>query len=324
MLPTWVTAPNGAVFINDYKKYVKGVMLVPPEAQNPVVTPAAVVPNAGRSPSVIIEGGEDCVSEAYSLIGAHDAATDPAVAARLALTITDRSYRRQLMNRAILANHIFGTPLNPFFVDTSLWFEGQQDFVLQFFNPSTVGDSTFRLQWEARKFQAGALTKDDVTERIKELRREKTFVNPFWLTSNDPIVLPASSRRPAFFTNSRDYFLILTKIMCQVITTGVAGDTQEFISFRLFDAKTDRPLQNQPVTLNTGTGTAAFPYVLPVPLYVEPVQSIRAEFTNLITDAPTEVFFTFHGVGLYVSEQNPWQEVRVYQPAQAPVWHGAP
>jgi hypothetical protein len=325
MLPTWVNDSRGTVYINDFKRYVKGVSLVPPVGQNPLVTaaaPGATVPT--QSTVVIIEGGEDSVSEIFSIIGAHDAADNADVQNRLSLEILDKSYRRVFMNRPILANHVFGTPLNPFFLLESILLESQQVMALQFFNNSTLGSSNFRLQFEARKFQAAAMLKNQVTQEIARLRKRKLYLNPFWLTSEQAITLPAGGSSVAFFRNSRDYFLVLNYIMAQAITTGVAGDTQEVFSFQLFDAKTDRPLMNQPVTMNTGTGTSAFPYVLPAPLLVEPVNAIRAQFTNLITDAPTEVFFTFHGVGIFVSDQNPWHEMQFDQPAQSAAVRGAP
>ena len=325
MLPTWVSDKRGTTYINSFKRYVKGVSLVPPEIHNPLTT--AVAPSATSprlSAPVLIEGGEDSVGEIFSIIGAHDAATLADVQNRLTVDILDKSYRRIFMNRPILANHIFGTPENPFFLLESILLESQQILQLQFYNNSTAGESIFRMQFEARKFQAAAMMKNQVTQEIARMRKRKLFLNPFWLTSENAITIPAGGSTVAFFRNSRDYFLVLNYIMAQAITTGVAGDTQEVFTFQLFDAKTDRPLMNQPVTMNTGTGTSTFPYVLPAPLLVEPVNAIRAQFTNLITDQPTEVFFCFHGVGIFASDQNPWHAQQFDQPAQGHAAFGAP
>jgi hypothetical protein len=228
------------------------------------------------------------------------------------------------MNRSILANHVFGTPLNPFFMNESVLLEGQQVLRLQFFNRSTVAPSNFRFLMEARKFQAASMLKDQVTQEIARMRKRKAFLSPYWLTSRERIELPAGGTQTVFFENSRDNFLLLFYVMCQTITTGAAGDTQEVVSWELLDGKTQRPLQNQPVTLNTGAGDSEFPFVLPAPLFLEPDNVMQARFTNLITDQPTEVFFTFHGVSIFVSPQNPWHEMAPDQPGAVMPLIGAP
>lgn len=328
MIPTWVKARDGSVYINDLVRYVKGNILVPPVGQNPLVTPAAAAATIPTpSISVIFEGGEDAVTEIFSLMGAHDAATAADVQNRLTVEITDIAYRRRYMNRPIIVNHVFGSNLQPFFFNESVMLESQQSMNFQFFNNSVAGASTFRSAMEARKFQASALAKDNVTSELAKARQRKTFLNPFWLSSNQlgqSIVVPAGGTVNVFFENSRDYFLVLFYLMCQTLTTGAAGDTIEVISFRLFDAKTERELMNVPVTQNTGTGTSNFPYVLPSALMVEPRTTLRMQITNLVTDQPTEVWMTFHGVGMFVAEENPWEEMSIDRPAASRPLVGAP
>lgn len=325
MIPTWVTDPAGNVYVNDLVRSVKATILVPPAAQNPLTTPAGGVVNPTLSTPVIIEGGEDSVTEIFSLIGAHDPSVIIAdIRNRLEVEIKDNSYRRVYMNRPILANHVFGTNLQPFFLNESIFLESQQVLNLQFYNRSALGQSVYRMAFESRKFQASALANQNVTRQISEFRQRKTFLNPFWFTSDAAVQLPAGGTVPVFFNNSRDNFLILFNIMCQTITTGVAGDVQEIVSFRIFDPRTARPLNNQPITLNTATGTAQFPFQLPTALMVEPRTMVQVDMTNLITDQPTEVFFTFHGVASFMGEGNPWTDQMVDQPARAMAVHGAP
>jgi hypothetical protein len=324
MIPTWVTDPAGNVYINDLIRSVKSTILVPPAAQNPLTTLAGGALNPTLSAPVIIEGGEDSVTEIFSLIGAHQAGVPADVQNRLEVEIKDNSYRRVYMNRPILANQVFGTNLQPYFLNESIFLESQQVLNLQFYNRSVAGASVYRMAFEARKFQASALANNDVTQQIGSMRRRKTFLNPFWFTSDAAVQLPAGGTVPVFFNNTRDNFLVLFNIMCQTITTGVAGDTQEIISFRIFDPRTERPLNNQPITLNIGTGTAQFPFQLPTALMVEPRTTLRVELTNLITDQPTEVFFTFHGVASFMAAENPWTDLMIDQPAKSMAVHGAP
>jgi hypothetical protein len=334
MIPTWVTDPAGNVYVNDLVRSVKATILVPPAAQNPLTTPAGGVVNPTLSTPVIIEGGEDSVTEIFSLIGAHDPSVIIAdIRNRLEVEIKDNSYRRVYMNRPILANHVFGTNLQPFFLNESIFLESQQVLNLQFYNRSALGQSVYRMAFESRKFQASALANQNVTRQISEFRQRKTFLNPFWFTSDAAVQLPAGGTVPVFFNNSRDNFLILFNIMCQtIIVQPVAppppppdlGDTEEIISFRIFDSRTDRPLNNQPITLNTATGTAQFPFQLPTALMVEPRTTLRVDLTNLITNKVVDVFFTFHGVASFMGEGNPWTDQMVDQPARAMAVHGAP
>lgn len=333
MIPTWVTDPAGNVYINDLIRSVKSTILVPPAAQNPLTTPAGGALNPTLSAPVIIEGGEDSVTEIFSLIGAHQAGVPAAVQNRLEVEIKDNSYRRVYMNRPILANQVFGTNLQPYFLNESIFLESQQVLNLQFYNRSVAGASVYRMAFEARKFQASALANNDVTQQIGLMRRRKTFLNPFWLTSQAPVQLPAGGTVPVFFENTKDNFLILFNIMCQtIIVQPVAppppppdlGDTEEIISFRIFDSRTDRPLNNQPITLNTATGTAQFPFQLPTALMVEPRTTFRVDLTNLITNKVVDVFFTFHGVASFMAAENPWTDLMIDQPAKSMAVHGAP
>lgn len=301
MLPLFVTDRNGNVYLSDLARYVKGTVITPASSQTPITIAAASSATIPRpAPPVIVEGPVDAMAEVYSLIGEHGTTDNPAVQAKLSCIILDTAYRRQLMNRDILANHIFGTNLNPFFLPESLFLEMQQTLAFNFINNSTAGSSNYRLVLEARKSQAAALSNKLVSDYIGEMRRRKRFLYPYWLTSDQAISIPASGTKTVFFTCTQDIRLLLFSIIASGVSTGVAGDITEQFTVTLKDALTQRPLQNQPVPKNCIAGTAAFPYALPAPLYVEPNTKIEAFFTNLITDATLEIFFTFQGVASYL------------------------
>lgn len=309
MTPTFVTDAQGNVYINDITRYIKGDLLVPPAINNPLVIPAA--PGAGlftQSDSVIIEGGEDAITEIFSLVGVQRG-TFPDANDRLTMRIRDTAYRRTLMNRPVLFDHVFGSVLQPFFMVETIMLESQQTLELLFFNNSVAGPAIVETMMETRKVQASALASPVVNDEIQRARRVKTFLNPYWFTTDAPVTIPAGGTATAFLRNTRDNYLILKYIMGRVITAGVAGDTQEVIAFTIRDAKTGRPFNNQPITFNMGMGTAQFPFVLPTALMIEPATNLQIDFVNLITDASTEVFCTFHGVACYVSNENPWASV---------------
>lgn len=324
MTPTWVTDSNGNVYLNDMCRYIKGDLLVPPQAYNPLTVAAAPGPGLfTQSNTVIFEGGEDAVTEIFSIIGSQRGVVAD-VNNRLTVQIRDTAFRRTLMNRPILFDHVFGSVFQPFFLGESILLEGQQTLEFTFFNNSAGGNAVVAMMLETRKFQASALSNPVNTDQIQLLRQRKTFMNPFWLTSDQAIQIPAGGTATAFFRNTRDYYLILQYIMARTITAGVAGDLQERIAYFIRDAKTGRPLMNQPVTLNMGTGTSQFPFVLPTALMVEPFTNIQIDFFNLVTDQPTEVFWTFFGTGLYVSDQNPWANMDFIEAPEGAVSVGAP
>lgn len=327
MIPSLVTDAKGNVYVNDLRRYVKGSILAPVQNTFPIVTPAATLIggtlNPGISPAVIFEGNQDGVTEVFSLMGQHLFSDALDIQNRLEVLITDTARRRRLMSREILANHVFGSNLNPLYFYEDLFLESQQTLLMNFSNRSTVGSSTFFPVCEQRKFQASAIMYKQVTQYIDQSRHRTVFLKPYWLTSTDRITIPAGGQVTAFFTSTNDIYLTLFAIIASAISTGVAGDVQEMFAFEVFDAKTSRPLQNQPIVRSCGTGTAKFPFVLPAPLMFEPNTTMQVRFTNLITDAATEVFFTYFGVSSYVSV-SPFAKQDVQVAGQIPLSVGVP
>ena len=329
MIPAWVNTKDGQ-FLNALKYYVKGGFMspgIPPGQTTPDViipaAPAATIPSA--APSVVIEAGADEIAELFSCMGFHSPAVAADVQNRMSVLITDSAYRRRLMNRDILVNHVFGTNLTPLFVNESTVLESQQTMLFDFLNNSTVGPTDFQFGLEKRKFQATALSRQQVTDYLNQMRRRKLFLTPYWLTSDAPVNIPAAGTRDVFFTTTKDVYVVLFSNISSFISTGVAGDVIEGFTVEMFDAKTERPLFNQPIARSCCSGTAGFPFKLPTGWMVEPNTKIHLRFTNLITDAAIEIFWTFLGVADYAS-RNPFQypeaDISVAQPNQFRV--GAP
>lgn len=302
MIPAFVRDKAGNIYLNDSIRYVKSGVLVPRQALVPLVTPAA--PAAGipsNSPVAVLESPQDAVLEIYQLMGEHDPADAADVQNRLTVQITDNAWRRRLMNRPILANHVFGNNLRTFKLLETILLRQQQTLQLEFQNNSTAGASNFRFSMEHVKFQASELMNPEVTDYLARMSNRKLYLTPWWQTTDAPVTIPAGGTVNTFLTTTRDVLTVFFYSMMQALSTGVAGDLQERVLIRLFDAKTERPLQNQPFTMNTGTGTSQFPYHFATGWCIEPNTKIRAELTNLITDAPTEVFWTLGGVASYVT-----------------------
>jgi hypothetical protein len=300
MIPAFLVSRNGDVYLNHLKKYVKGSILGPRSDLVPVAVPALAGGVAGTSPILPMEGPQESVIEVYSLLG-YESPTDNAdVARRLSMRIYDGTWRRYLSNRDVLVTQCLGVGQRPFFLREPMMMEGMQVHQVQFFNNSAAGAASFYGPfYECRKAVDANINYAYVTRFLKENRPRKALLYPYWLTSDQAVTLPASGTREVFFTNTQDQTLILFYQMALAITAGGTGDTQEMVSFQFYDPKTQRPYQNSPVTLNCCAGTGQFPFLLPVPIMMEPASKMRVTMTNLITDGNTEVFFTFQGIGYY-------------------------
>jgi hypothetical protein len=311
MVPILVSK-DGKMYLNDIKRYAKGTILVPTLA-NRTITMAA----GAYSAPIPLEGPIDAVNEIMSLMAYPATANNADVTARMAVLITDEAYRRQLMNREILCNQVFGNGLRPFRLMESVAVEGQQVVTFQFHNVSLAGGGAISFSAEAQGVQGFGLGYDEIKKWINIQRQRKAFLSPYWLTSDAAVSLLATQTKEFFFTNTSDKWLLLGYVMAQVITQGSLGDeAPEFFEFEIYDAKTQRKLMNQPITMNTGTGTAQFPFRLDDPLLVEPSTQLRVRMTSLITNAAMEVFLTFHGVACS-TQLPPFAVNGLLQPATA-------
>ena len=95
---------------------------------------------------------QDSACEIYSFMGRHTPTDNANTQRRLQVEITDQRYLRRLMNRPVLANHVFGTGQYPFYMYETIMLEAQQNLVFQFINPSAAGASHFQFAMEHRKF----------------------------------------------------------------------------------------------------------------------------------------------------------------------------
>jgi hypothetical protein len=157
------------------------------------------------------------------------------------------------------------------------------------------------------KYQRGSMRMEAVRNEVFKAVKQYKAVVPYWLaldtvisgTTVAGVTLTAGGTTESRFVAPSDVELILTCSFATAISAGIAGDTQEMFEVEMFDARTDRPLQSQPVTLNTGFGTPSFPHYFTFPIIIPPDHMVRAKFKNLITDAPTDVMITLHGVANY-------------------------
>jgi hypothetical protein len=291
-----ITKPNGEVFLNELRRYVKGCIVAPDASVYPVATPAKVGSNPGQSPQIFFQGSQDSFQELYALMGRHGASDDADVTRRLTVKLFSNTFNRFYMNRDILVDHVFGTGQKPFNLIESIFHDNMQTTQLQFFNNSTAGTSAFYPNADAGKMQSVALSYQQADKMINSLRRRKAYLYPYWLSPTEAISVAASGTYTALIQIPETLRFTAFAIMARAITTGVAGDTNQVATYQLFDPTTQRPLQNSPVSFGCGTGDAQLPFMLPCGWLMHPRTTLQIVFNNLITDQATEIFFTIFGV----------------------------
>lgn len=295
VIQNFVSDRQQNVFLNQLLRYVRGNIIVPPAARQPLVT-------AASSPSapILLQGPQDATTEIFSTFGFHGAADNADVQARLELELTEVKWRRRWMNRPVLANHFFGNNLQQHQLLETCMLESQSALQLRFTNQSAAGNSNFTFGMRGCKVQQSHLSRPFAEKLLNDYGLRKTFLYPFWFSLDNGFVqIPAASTRTFFMSNTFDIELVLFFAMGSALTTGAAGETTEIFSAQVFDPDDKIPLQSAPFTFNTGFGTARFPYPLPAPLIVEPNRQLEIRITNLVTDQPSDVFLTYAGVANY-------------------------
>jgi hypothetical protein len=301
MLPVFARDTKN-IYLREGLKYVKGRILTVAQNQSPIVTPAAVGVNApSYSPPFILEGQEDAYTQIFSIAGLTEPTDLFAVTSQLCTKITDVARSRILMNNFVLSAHVGGTNLHPFKLCESLMLEPQQTLTGINQNNSVAGASHVHPALESRIFQRPSWVMKDVKERLQELRERANIFYPYWLTQDDLggsqslITIPTGASIDIFFTVNKNIRYVIFAILANASTTGLAGDTIEMFTVDIYDPVTNRKLNNQPIARSCCSGISIYPHWLPTGWMIEPNSKIRITFNNLVTDAPTNVYWTFFG-----------------------------
>lgn len=305
---------KGALWLNKALPYIGGGVLVPDPANQPLVVPARSG-QANGTASIVLEAQSDAWEQILSLIKTQDTDDDPDVTARLLVQLYDFAHaERQLQNRPIPATHVFGSQLNPFFLDEEfavpLLLHPQQLVRADFINPSSAGDANVFVSNGTIRAHGRAISYDDKLKKLlTDERNRMECLCPYWMVSDSNIPdrdnvpgiqLAAGAVRQImpFFNKRPDLTFLITSVLATAISTGQRGDTEGQVAFEIFTPGDNQAIQNQPVTINCGAGNAMFPHRLHTPLAIAPKDQFTVYATNLITDATTDFFLTFFGVGI--------------------------
>lgn len=309
-VPTLIEDPRGAIYLNPAAEQVGGRLLVPPAGTLVIPGRSTAVP--GRN-FTQIESSSNENDEILSLWGPYsESSTDHD---RMQVLIKDGAHSdRELMNRYVNLLHVFGTVQNPFYLDrewaASLYLKAQQLLTMQFQSTGLTTNITLDMPaFEATGIFGNAIQNSkDLMRDVNLKQADAINVYPYWFTMQNNITgrydtagltLAASTFADAQFFNQRDdLVLLLTTVLATAISTGSTGDLEAKATFEIFTPYDEIALQDQPVAFNCGAGIGAFPHRLSCPLVIQPKDQFRVRFANLVTNANTEIFFTFFGVAV--------------------------
>lgn len=296
LIKNFVKDEKGNTFLNQLLRFTRGVYLVPRETNNPLTVGANAI-----SSEIIIEGPQEATTQIYALNGFHGAADDADVINRLTVEITDTRLRRRLMNRDVLADHVFGDNQQQCELMETLMLQGKQTLKFVLRNNSAAGDSNFSFGARGVKLQNADISQKYAEKLWGDLENRKTYLYPYWFTFDTlPLVIPAGLTYRAFMSNTTDVELALFWAMKRWVSSGVAGDTNQGFLAEMIDPETQTPCQSAPKPSLVGFGLdAREPRPFGAPVIVPPNTQIIWDIQNLITDAQIEIWLTLFGVACY-------------------------
>ncbi len=304
-----------ALYGNEAYRWMEGGVLIPSTGQMATTVPAASGTSISRSSPVLFIGSTEGFSEIAALVGIITGSTASA-AARALIEVVDMNHgERRLSNRPFLAQHFFGTALNPNYIEewsSPLVLRAQGALQLLFGNPDTTGTITISEAFQRVLYKTAIIQKQrrELMEQIHADLEKRQAAAPYWfvpdssISANDQVAgltIPAGGVRDCIFTNRTGMTLVLQMLLGTALADDDEGEFQEKVAFELFMPKTEMAMQNNPVTLNCGAGTSGFPHIFATPIIVENRESIRMKVTSLLATESVDFFPTFHGVALY-----PW------------------
>ncbi len=272
-------------------------------SQSDVPTGLYTIPAAGtvpplacfKQPYASMNGADAGVGlpfEARSLI--FEDSTQGTANANYKVTLSMLGDTRLLMNRPIHIRNLFGTAQLPALLREPLFIPSQAQ--LQFAPSGQLLTSTLRpylsgLQYYtwAPAFREFPEEKDRMVKLVKKWMERRKYVWPFWLTTNEDVVLTAN-QTASFDANIGDegHFEIFT---------AVAVSTGEF-SIQVTEVQSGQNLMNGQVTQTAGLGTAQYPMIFPTQYMVPAGLRLRLTLTNL-TGSENTVNLAFVGRKIY-------------------------
>lgn len=286
MIPTYLKRPDGSIYINPAKRHVRPFWLTSnaPGTATPQVVPIPAGGTTNPIPFPIDTQGH------FEIFYSMFVADDP----RILINIFDPGTRRNLMNRPIHIATIAGIAERPFFWPESYFMNvenGPRELQVSFTDFSGAPNNVRFVFYGRRLYQNES--PPDVQEKMIQYFQKKERTNVYWLTSQDPITIPALATLTG---PASPIFEATDEADTEVIKMSIVNDGA--FSFQLRELRNNRTLSNNPVHVTDGWGTGQFPFILQETFLIERNYDVAFELTDL-SGAPNTLFPTMTARRLY-------------------------
>lgn len=278
----------GKLIPNPRKLDVQSFWLVPDDPNNPVVLAAGAT-----SPPTPFTVGQDGPFEGFYLTHNKLNNTDVLV------DIYDEGAKRHLMNRAVHIDTLMGQTfagagpvaagIGPHLFAETLFMHTSRTLIMTFVD-GAAGNTIFPAVI-GRRWYNYANPSVSMAKAVEKRGARARFSTPFFLTTQDDIVLAAGATAPAFMQVTPEAHFEWFKLTA--VSTGP-------FTFQIQDARNRRSISDGPIHVGAGAGQAPLPMVLPEPILYQANTRLRIDVTDL-SAAPNTIFLTLCGRRVYVA-----------------------
>ena len=285
--------------LNAVKLFVRPFWLTPAAPANNGMALIGAAGAAAFAPFIVTQEGP---FQGYSLVMESDRFT--AVGDHEALVqITDSASRKNLSNRLIHANCIFGTPQLPL-VLPERWFMHENSAITINLQNLFANANVLRPTVIGRRIYQTSAAAGVVDDLVADMVERATITNNYVMTTTEDITaLAAGVWTPYRFPVDADAFFEIFKATCvcyEINPLGAPTMTGTF-DFILRDAETRRQLMSGNMSNLLALGTGQLPAILPESWVISPKSIVEIEILNTTPSGnPISVYLAFLGRKIYI------------------------
>lgn len=296
MFKTVVKSEDGKLYINDVKRFVRPFFLTP-DAPNQTLALAAAANSQAYAPMTVTQEGPFqgysliLQSDRGELVGDHEAT----------VLMTDSGSRKQMMNRPVHANTIFGTPSFPMVLPERLFLNENRSLTIRFQN-LFANANNIRVNIAGRRMYQSSAESGMFDKLISDLTKRTVVTTPYFLTTTEDItaLTVAAGATSYFLPTDADAYFEVFKFAAVAYDNQLGTLTGDF-DIIIRDAETRREIETGNMSNQLIMGNGLAPFVLPESWLIRPKQRIEIVVTNTTaTGNPLDAYITFIGRKLYV------------------------
>jgi hypothetical protein len=296
MFKTVLKSEDGKLYINDVKRFVRPFFLTP-DAPNQTLALAAAANSQAYAPMTVTQEGPFqgyslvMQSDRFGLVGDHEAT----------VLITDSGSRKQMMNRPVHANTIFGTPGFPMTLPERMFLHQNRSLTIRYQN-LFANANNLRPVISGRRLYQSSAESGMFDKEIKKLTKRTLVTTPYFLTTTEDITAQTVAQGAVsyFLPTDADAYMEVFKISAVAYDATLGTLTGEF-DIIIRDAETRRELETGNMSNLLICGNGLTPFILAESWLVRPKQRIEVVITNTTaTGNPLTAYLTFIGRKLYV------------------------